>query len=236
MSFRSPSRHRLMTALGVAVALVTAIGIVPERLRAQNASSLTVQDPRISFQQRAECLAFDDTRTSRQVQTGAIRFIGTEPGHAIPNPIPAEAAGSPEAAARAYLSACGSLFGLPDPARDLTVTRTVVADAHRTVVRFQQRQSGIPIMGAELIVHLDDARNILVASGKTLPQTGLNTTPVVDAASAVQTALDMVAGAYRVDRGMLAASAPELWLYSPSLIGPERGPTTLVWRLEVAPQ
>jgi YVTN family beta-propeller protein len=91
-------------------------------------------------------------------------------------------------------------------------------------------------MGAELIVHVDDARNILVVAGKTLPQTGLNTTPVVDRAAAVETALDTVAKGYAVDRGTLAASAPELWLYSPALIGPEEGPTTLVWRMEVTPQ
>ncbi len=91
-------------------------------------------------------------------------------------------------------------------------------------------------MGAELIVHLDDARNILVVAGKTLPQTGLNTTPVVDRAAAIETALDTVAKEYAVDRGTLAASAPELWLYSPALIGPEEGSTTLVWRMEVMPQ
>jgi YVTN family beta-propeller protein len=222
--------------VGAVAALLAGFGIASDRLQAQNPSPGAAQDPRISFQQRAECLAFDDTRTSRHLRTGAVRFIGTEPGRPIPNPVPVEAGRSPEAAARAYLSVCGSLFGLQDPAGDLTVTRTVPADAGRTVVRFQQRQSGIPIMGAELIVHLDDARNILVVSGKTLPQTGLNTTPVVAAATAVETALDTVAKEYAVDRGALAASAPQLWFYSPALIGPEDGPTTLVWRMEVTPQ
>jgi bacillolysin len=236
MASCSPSIHRLVTRVGAVAALLAGFGIASDRLQAQNPSPGAAQDPRISFQQRAECLAFDDTRTSRHLRTGAVRFIGTEPGRPIPNPVPVEAGRSPEAAARAYLSVCGSLFGLQDPAGDLTVTRTVPADARRTVVRFQQRQSGIPIMGAELIVHLDDARNILVVSGKTLPQTGLNTTPVVAAATAVETALDTVAKEYAVDRGALAASAPQLWFYSPALIGPEDGPTTLVWRMEVTPQ
>ena len=236
MAYCSPSVRRLIARGGVVVALLTGFWFAPEHLRAQNSPLGAAQDPRISFQQRAACLAFDDTRTSRQLQTGAIRFIGTEPGRPIPNPSPAEAARSPEAAARAYLSVCGSLFGLQDAAGDLTVTRAMLADARRTVIRFQQRQSGIPIMGAELIVHLDDARNILAVSGKTLPQTGLTTTPVVDGAAAAETALDTVAKEYAVDRGALAASAPELWLYSPALIGAEEGPTTLVWRMEVTPQ
>ncbi len=101
MAFRSPSIHRLVTRVGVVVALLTGFGIAPERLRAQNSPPRAVQDPRISFQERAECLAFDETRTSRQPRTGAIRFIGTEPGRPIPNPVPVEAARSPEAAARA---------------------------------------------------------------------------------------------------------------------------------------
>ncbi len=236
MASWSPSTHRRIMRVGAVVAVLTGLGIASDHLRAQNPPPGALQDPRISFQQRAECFAFDDTRTSRQLRTGALRFIGTEPGRPIPNPVPVEAARSPEAAARAYLSACGSLFGLQDQAGDLTVTRIVPADARRTVVRFQQRQSGIPIMGAELIVHLDDARNILVVAGKTLPQTGLNTIPVVDAGTAAEAALDTVAKEYAVDRGALAASAPELWLYSPALIGPEDGPTTLVWRIEVTPQ
>jgi Fungalysin/Thermolysin Propeptide Motif len=179
MASWSPSTHRRIMRVGAVVAVLTGLGIASDHLRAQNPPPGALQDPRISFQQRAECFAFDDTRTSRQLRTGALRFIGTEPGRPIPNPVPVEAARSPEAAARAYLSVCGSLFGLQDQAGDLTVTRIVPADARRTVVRFQQRQSGIPIMGAELIVHLDDARNILVVAGKTLPQTGLNTIPVV---------------------------------------------------------
>ena len=210
--------------------------MTPGHLRAQNFPLRAAQEPRITFQQRSACFAFDDTHTSRQLRTGAVRFIGTEPGRPIPNPSPAEAARSPEAAARAYLSVCGSLFDLQDSAADLTATRTVLADRGRTVVRFQQRQSGVPILGAELIVHLDDARNIVVVSGRTLPQTAVNVTPAVGRTAAVETALDAVAQEYAMDRGALAASVPELWLYSPALISPEQGPTTLVWRIEVSPQ
>ena len=91
-------------------------------------------------------------------------------------------------------------------------------------------------MGAEVIVHLDALGSIVAVAGETLLQADTNTVPFIDAAMASRTALDLVAGTYSVDSSQLAVSQPSLWVYDPSLIGPERGPARLVWRMDVSPR
>ena len=230
----SRSTRRRFKLFGAIATLGIAFGIASEYLGAQSNQAGGRVDPQITFQQQADCLAFGAARTSRQLRTGAIRFIGTDPGRAIPNPRPLEAVGSPEAGARAYLSACASLFGLQDQATELAASSTAV-DASRSIVRFQQVVNGVPIMGAELIVQLDESKNILAATGETLPSASVDTTPIVGAAAAVQTALDVVARTHALSTATLTTSTPELWVYAPGLIGPEDGPATLVWRIDVTP-
>ena len=180
------------------------------------------QQPDISPRQQAECLA-GDARSARDLRTGAMRFIGTEAGRAIPHPRPFDAAQSPEAAARAYLSVCGSLFGVQEQAAQLAVTGNTTAEGRRSVVRFQQRHQGIPIIGGELIVHLDNARNVLAVAGRALPTIAVDTTPAIDAGTAVQTALEVVAKTYGLSARALAATAPVLSIYDPMMLGPQFG-------------
>src|SRR5205814_7958642 len=67
--------------------------------------------PEISAQLQAQCLRGGELPAIRHLRTGAVRFVGTEPGLPIPNPaLPPNA--SPEDAARAYLESCGELFGV----------------------------------------------------------------------------------------------------------------------------
>ncbi len=227
---------RFARVLGVSAALAGLFALGSENPQAQNQEPSAAQDPLVSLRERDECLASGRARTARQPRTGAIRFVGTQAGRSILNPRPFEAARSPEAAARAYLTTCGAMFGVKDQAGELGLTRATGADARRSVVRFQQRHRGIPIVGAELVVHLDAARNVLAAAGEMLPEAVVNTDPRVDAAAAVQTALTIVARAHTVDPAALTTTTPELWVYAPALIGPETGPARLVWRIEVTPR
>jgi bacillolysin len=105
-------------------------------------------------------------------------------------------------------------------------------DAQRSVVRFQQLKAGVPIMGGELIVHLDNARNIQAVMARTIPSPAINTTPAITPAAAAQTALAQVARTAG-NASALRVSTPELWIYDPSLIGPGSALPRLVWRMEV---
>src|SRR5258705_9888943 len=62
-------------------------------------------------------------RISYHAETGKVRFIGADQQDAIPHPASLAASANPEQAARAFLSSYGSLFGLTDSSRELTVMR-----------------------------------------------------------------------------------------------------------------
>ncbi len=182
----------------------------------------------------AQCLNSGRARTTLDAESGTLRFIGTTPGRPIPKPASLPANASPEAAARGYLSVCGSLLGLRNQASELSVIRQK-ADEQRTTVRFQQQYQGIPIVGGEVIVQVDGNKNIVAVSKEILPKVQITTQASISAAQAQENALQAVAKKYELALSDLTASEPELWIYNPRLIGPDEGDTRLVWRMEVEP-
>jgi bacillolysin len=169
-------------------------------------------------------------------QTGLVRYIGTDLEHPI-RPASSLAFGaSPEAAARQFMVEYGSLFGVTHQASDLQVMSVTAAGGERSFVRFQQLYGGIPVLGGEVIVQVDGARNIVSANGEILPGIDLDTTPDVDAATAAHRAVEAAARWYGEDAAALTATAPQLWIYNPLLLG---GPgvqiSRLVWRTELKP-
>lgn len=168
-------------------------------------------------------------------QTDKIRFLGNSAGAPIQQPASLKAAASPEAAARGYLSVCGLFFGLSDQKSELQLSRQTQSEDGRSIVRFRQTYQGIPIFGAEMVIQLNSANNVLMVNGNMLPDIQVDPTPSVDAAAAQQTALALVAGKNALDSTALTASAAELWVYNPRLLQIEDGGTVLVWQTEVTP-
>lgn len=175
-------------------------------------------------------LAQVGARVSYHALTGQVRFIGAD----VRRPIPrvGAAAADPEQAARAFLDAYGGLFGLTDQASELTAMRIKTADRGRSFARFQQVYQGVPVLGGELIVHMDQDKNVISANGELLPQPQVNIVPTISAEEARRRALEALAKYYGTDA--LVATQPELWLYNPILLGgPGPRLTRLVWRMEV---
>jgi bacillolysin len=178
-------------------------------------------------------------RIAYHEETGKVRFIGTDPSHPIPQPIKISDNASPEEAARQFLVTYGSLFGITAPASELTVMSKQAADQGRTFVRYQQVYAipdspAIPVMGGELIVQLNAAKDVISVNGEILPDIMIKPTPAIDEATAQQHALASVAREYGISLGELTTTNPELWVYNPALLG---GPglqfNALVWRMEV---
>lgn len=231
------SRHILS-----AIAFSAAFGLVGAAQTAPTAQLASPQDPGAAAR-AAQCFASGDVRTAH-APSGVLRFVGAEPGRPIAHPDALGAAGSPEAAARAYLGACGSFFGLQptsivpgaqEPIQQLAMRSSIPGESARTTVRFQQTHRNIPVMGGELIVNLDASNNILSVGGETLTDASIDTTPVVDATTAVATARAVVAKTYGIDGAALIVTPPEPWIYDPALIGPGGGIPALVWRMDVTP-
>ena len=172
-------------------------------------------------------------RVALHEETGRVGFVGTEPGGPIGRPPGLSRTARPEAAARAFLSAHGGAFGL-GPSATLRLVDERTAPGRRSSLRFQQLLDGVPVLGGELIVNLDDRRRILSASGETEPASAVDTTPMVPARDAAELARQVVARQYGAGAGDLEAGEPALSIYDARLLGgPGLDRPTLVWRVQV---
>ena len=178
-----------------------------------------------------------DLELAYHAGTGKVRFMRPATGLAIPQPSALVADATPETAALNFLAGYGELFGLRDPVNELTAmkTRDLPAESDqaigRSFVRFQQVYQGIPVMGGELIVQLDSMKDVRSVSGEALPDLALDTIPRLEAESAIQNAKVSIAKLYELEAETLQASAPELWIYNPVLLGGGGvREDSLVWR------
>ncbi|HSJ52626.1 MAG TPA: M4 family metallopeptidase, partial [Anaerolineae bacterium] len=169
---------------------------------------------------------------SYHTQTGKVQYIGTDLDHPIALPAKAKL-GSPEQAARQFLVQYGPLFGLRDQEQELEVMRTQTRDRGRTFVRFQQVHQGVPVFGGELIVQLDEGKNVLSVGGEILPALDLEPSPRISADEAQARALAVTAKSYGLPAEELVASKPELRVYNPILLQPGPDLDSLVWQVEV---
>ncbi len=207
-------------------------GTVLTRHPAARAEQLPAQSPKAALE--ARCLNAGNVRIAQTAHSDALRFVGARPGDAIAQPSALPANASPEAAARAYLGACGSLFGIQDASAELATQRSAELQDGRSVVRFQQTHRGIPIMAAETIVMLDGQGSILTVVNETSPGVLPGITAAIDATAARESALGAVAKSNDLDQSALASTEPQLWIYDPVLMNPaDAGPAVLVWRMEV---
>ena len=173
-------------------------------------------------------------RISYHSETGRVRFVGAAPGKRIAQPASLTENAVPEAAARGFVNTYGSLFGITNPDDNLTLMKERLGENGRTAVRFQQTYQGIPVIGGELIVQLDKNQDVLAASGEILPDILIETSPTITDDTAAQIALEKIAKDYGLQQSELTITNPELWIYSPALMGGPGLPIdTLVWRMEV---
>ncbi|MFI2238291.1 M4 family metallopeptidase [Streptomyces chrestomyceticus] len=114
----------------------------------------------------------------------------------------AKGTGSAADAARGHLAAKESRYHIGDPGRDLRPVGTVTSGGHETV-RLQQKHRGVDVLGGQYVVRMerkDGERTVTGTSGKYF--TGLTTgvEPEVDAALAVERAVDAATDQLLADR------------------------------------
>jgi hypothetical protein len=167
--------------------------------------------------------------------TGRTRGIFSKPN--APIRVPGAAPGIPRAeAARQAIRRYGPLFGLPEltPEANVELIDSVVKPRRRgSRHRFRQFFREVPVLAGDLIVNLDESRDLTSMVGETSPDLSVPTQPSIDRAQARDTALTAVAKWYRVDQQTLQATIPSLWIVDPKLIVTSDRPPTLTWRLEV---
>jgi bacillolysin len=156
--------------------------------------------------------------------SGRLTFMHVRDGRGVP---PAEPGLSTlDERALSFLRQYGPAFGLgPEP--ELRVTARIASDAVGLEhVRVQQHYKGLPVVGAELMVHLR-GEDVVTANGKALPGLQVDVTPTVT----VDQALDAVR---EMARRELAApdvqlSAPELQILNRGALEGGDWPTHLAW-------
>ncbi|HSQ27857.1 MAG TPA: hypothetical protein VLM80_12110, partial [Anaerolineales bacterium] len=176
-----------------------------------------------------------DFKIERHAKTGLVRFLTSQSGTALAHPKPLSQGTTPLEAVFSFMDVYGELFGLVAPRQQLQVMRSNNLADSRSFFRFQQIYQDVPVMGAELIVQLDPAQKIRSIQGETLSNLDLDTQTKISPQSATQTAIALVAKTYHYQPEKLNASVPELWIYSPILLGAP-GPelNQLVWRIEIS--
>lgn len=157
-----------------------------------------------------------------------VTFVGTRPGRAIPL-----AAAAPGPAAREAASRFAPSFGLRASA-SLAVDEIGRHAGGRSTVRFQQEIGGLPVIGGELIVNLDERGDLLSIGGELEPAGAVETKPSVGAGEAARTARAAVAKKHGLSPGELRAGRGELSIYDSRILGgPGLGLPRPVWRFQV---
>jgi Zn-dependent metalloprotease len=97
-------------------------------------------------------------------------------------------------------------------------------DMGQTHVRLQQHINGLPVVGAEFIVHTDADRNVFAMNGRFTPDRDLPREATLDGWSAIQRAADQMG----IENGSYAAWPELMYVVN------ERGNSYLAWRVKVA--
>ena len=223
-------KARVLVVLAVAAFVVLLTPVGSGLLLAQDPP----QSPIAALVSQLEQQSGGAVRVAQHSETGKVRFVGADPRHPLPRAVGVTRASTPEQAARGFLASYGASFGLRDQASELAVSKQRSISDGRSVVRFQQRYRGIPVLAGEMNVQLDADKNVLSANGEILPDLSLDTTAKVSPEQAQQVALQAVAEAYQLKPEDLTTTTPELWVYNPALLGgPGPRLNTLVWRMDV---
>ena len=176
---------------------------------------------------RLEQAAGGRLEVSRAPGEGPVRFLSVTGGPGI-----AVAGASAEERARTFLGAYGDAFGLEAGEELLLVQRPETDEVGMEHVRMQQTHQGVPITGAELIVHLRGGR-VLGANGKSLPDLGnVDMTPRIGPDRALEVARGLVLRKY--GEGEVTLSTPRLELLDVPLLGGPPRPRGLAWFVETS--
>jgi Zn-dependent metalloprotease len=169
-------------------------------------------------------------RVALHPETGRVRFLGGTRARPL--------AGSLDA----LLDRTAGVFGVRNPGAELRqISRAETPDAG-SVVRYQQRRAGVPVLGGELVARLAPDGRVLSLGGELLPTTHAVLVPShgIGLAAAMRTAAAWVAREAGTDPAEADVRSEGKAILDPRILGgPELvmapGPR-LVWRMDARAQ
>lgn len=180
-----------------------------------------------------------DAKARLERQAGGVVRVHTDPISGLARYVEAgdlaltsEFAGkfaSPEETARAFMASYGSLFAIRNVATQLQTTSVKTDDLGMTHVRFAQVQGGIPVLGGDLIVHLNADGSVATVNGVTVGGVdSLSTQVSLSAADADKAALSQLAV---VGDAMVAEKS--VVILNPTIFTEQASGTYLTYRVRV---
>ena len=160
------------------------------------------------------------------VAVGLLASAGSAAGMSY-RPSGISASDTPLEAATALVEQRPDLVGGASATR-IDIASEVSGAADTTIVRFDQSVRGVPILGGDVVVAVDEANHVVATNGDALdgPLPSLTAGITADQAAAIATA-PLTGDGVQVGN-------PELALYDPTLVGRPGPPgATLVWTVEV---
>jgi len=213
----------LLSRAAVLLILVVVVAIAfADETRAQGARPT---DGVAAALDRMQAEAGAPLKTRRSALTGMATFVSSR-GRGIP----VQDRGTPLGRAQAFLDAHGPAFGL----RDSTQVREGRSAGRDRLgidhVRMQQVVNDVPVVGAELMVHLRGAE-VMAAHGKTLPGLeGFDTQARVSEARAQEIVRGFAE--HRLGAKDPWLSEPRLEILNKGIFDGHRQPTVLAWFVE----
>jgi Zn-dependent metalloprotease len=132
----------------------------------------------------------------------------------------------PKRAARIFLRRYLSLLGMPNADRELVLNRKTKDAIGMTHIRLKQVYKGVPVYGAEVVVHYQPgAKKVFALNGTFIPYLALKTQPTIDSDAALAIVREIQ------DRGALWEE-PLLRIYS-GHIDPAVWGNHLVWMVRI---
>jgi Zn-dependent metalloprotease len=129
----------------------------------------------------------DDLQIVRHPTTGAVRFLRSKQG--LDSGANKSLLGKrPKRAARIFLRRYLTMLGMPNADRQLVFNRKTKDALGMTHLRLRQFYQGVPVYGAEVIVHYQPgAKKVFALNGTFIPYLALKTQPTIDSAAAIAT-------------------------------------------------
>lgn len=126
----------------------------------------------------------------------------------------------------------GHYFGIKNSTKELSVFEEKQDNLGMYHVRYGQAYNGVPVFGAQTIVHLKNNLDISSINGQTVPDININTTPLITQTMAVKFAQDL----WKLQGLPISplVLSNKKYIFNPNLFSStSENKNSLVWRIEL---
>lgn len=181
----SPRFSRVLLFLALCVVLIGGIVATSEVSFAQG--GLSADEARAQL----DAATGGELVTSTKRETGNLSMVSAPNGAVLAAD---DTAARPEVRASAFLQRYGSVMGIRDAATELRAVKVVPDAFGMTHVRMDQYYNGLPVFGAQVVVHMN-GQGITGVNGTFVPNVNVDTAPAVSREAALAGAGESVSTA-----------------------------------------